>query len=50
MAMIFHAIARALPKAALLAAWCLAAVPAAAQEVAQAREQGRACMTQRNYA
>jgi tetratricopeptide (TPR) repeat protein len=52
--MIFHAIARALPRhampAALLAAWCLAAVPAAAQEVAQAREQGRACMTQRKYA
>jgi hypothetical protein len=50
MAMISDAIARALPRAAMLAAWYLAATPAAAQEVARAREQGQACMTQRNYA
>ncbi len=36
--------------AAFLLAACLAAWPAAAQEVAKAREQGQACLSQRNYA
>lgn len=36
--------------AAVLALLCLAAAPAAAQEVARAREQGQACLSQRNYA
>lgn len=35
--------------AAVLAILCLAAVPAAAQDAARAREQGQACLSQRNY-